>query len=535
MKVCIIQPFYSMDYDKSEELLQWELDQLDLCDPSMDLIVLPESADVPAFAKTKEEYFLSCDRFTKRLLDKCKETAVRCDAVVFVNASHETPTGPRNTTYAINRQGEEAGYFYKKHLVPSEITKTQLDHQYTFEHGEPTVITIDGIRYGFLTCYDFYFYEAYPNIARQNVDIIIGCSHQRSDTLQAIELINRFLAYHTNAYVVRSSVCMEVGGNIGGGSQIVSPFGEVLADMANRVGMVCAEFDPHEKYYKPAGFGNPPAAHYEYIDLGRRPWHYRPAGSAICRPDHWMNYPRVCAHRGFTPAGPENSLSALGAAIALGAQEVEFDVWSTTDGEFVAIHDEHLSRLSNGSGKVWEKSYEELLALDFGNNAGPEFRGMKVATLEQILKKFSCHAVMNIHLKTPKGSLEPYDEQQLRKFVDLIFKYDCEKHVYITTGNDTILRQLKEMAPHLLLCCGAGREPWHIVDRAIALGCQKVQLFKPYFDQEMVDKAHAHGIRCNVFYADDPEEAKRYLDMGIDTILTNNYRIIAQAVSEYTR
>lgn len=77
--------------------------------------------------------------------------------------------------------------------------------------------------YGFLTCYDFYFYEAYPNIARQNVDVIIGCSHQRSDTLQAIELINRFLAYHTNAYVIRSSVCMEVGGNIGGSSQIVSP------------------------------------------------------------------------------------------------------------------------------------------------------------------------------------------------------------------------------------------------------------------------------------------------------------------------
>ena len=43
-------------------------------------------------------------------------------------------------------------------------------------------------------------------------------------------------------------------------------------------------------------------------------------------------------------------------------------------------------------------------------------------------------------------------------------------------------------------------------------------------------KAHEHGIRCNVFYADDPEEAKQYLDMGIDTILTNNYRVIAETV-----
>lgn len=55
------------------------------------------------------------------------------------------------------------------------------------------------------------------------------------------------------------------------------------------------------------------------------------------------------------------------------------------------------------------------------------------------------------------------------------------------------------------------------------------------FDQAMVDKAHAHGIRCNVFYADDPEEANRYLDMGIDTILTNNYRVIAKTLEEYKK
>ena len=310
-------------------------------------------------------------------------------------------------------------------------------------------------------------------------------------------------------------------------------FGEVLADMANQVGMVCAEFDPHSKYFKPAGFGNPPAAHYEYIDLGRRPWHYRSGGSAIARPDCWMSYPRVCAHRGYTAAGPENSLAALAAAVAMGAEEIEFDLWSTTDGEFVVVHDENLERLSNGTGKVWEHSYEELKALDFGTKPG--YEGLKVTTFEEILKKLSCHAVMNIHLKTPDGSLEAYDEAQLQKMIDLIYKYDCTKHVYIMTGNDTVLKQLKGMAPWLQLCCGGGARPWDIVDRAIEIGCQKVQLFKPYFNQEMVDKAHAHGIRCNVFYADDPEEAKQYLEMGIDTILTNNYRVIAKTVEQFEK
>jgi phosphoenolpyruvate-protein kinase (PTS system EI component) len=57
-----------------------------------------------------------------------------------------------------------------------------------------------------------------------------------------------------------------------------------------------------------------------------------------------------------------------------------------------------------------------------------------------------------------------------------------------------------------------------IVDRAISLGCHKVQLFKPHFNQEMIDKAHAHGITCNIFWSDDPEEAKAFLAMGIDEL-----------------
>ena len=40
MKVCIIQPLYSADWNDSEKLFQWELDILDKCDESMDLIVL---------------------------------------------------------------------------------------------------------------------------------------------------------------------------------------------------------------------------------------------------------------------------------------------------------------------------------------------------------------------------------------------------------------------------------------------------------------------------------------------------------------
>ena len=46
----------------------------------------------------------------------------------------------------------------------------------------------------------------------------------------------------------------------------------------------------------------------------------------------------------------------------------------------------------------------------------------------------------------------------------------------------------------------------------------------------MIDKAHANGIICNVFWADEPELAREYLDMGIDVILTNEYQLVSQVL-----
>ena len=526
MKICVIQPAYSTDYTKIDEYFEAELRLLHACDESMDMIVLPELSDVPCLAKTREESERAVEKFNARLLDEAKETARRCHAMVFVNARSHHEKGLRNTTYAINRAGEIVGTYDKQHLVPSEVEKLRLDSEYSFEHSAPTVIEMEGLRFGFLTCYDFYFYEAFATLARENLDFIIGCSHQRSDTHLALEIFSQNLAYNTNTYVVRSSVSMDKDSDVGGASMVVAPTGEILLNMKSRVGLETVEIDPTKKYFKPAGFGNPPSAHHEYIEKGRRPWKYRPAGSAIVRNDAVMPYPRVCAHRGFNSLLPENSLAAFGAAIAMGAEEIEFDLRFTKDGVPVVLHDPCLDRVSNGTGDVSEYTWEELKQLDCGGDR-EHLKGLRIPTLEEVLKKFSSHAVMNIHIKTEGNSPDC-----LKGVADLIHKYDCEKYVYFMSGDEAILARLERDYPHISRCAGAGNAPWEIVERAIRFGCQKVQLFKPYFNQEMIDKAHKNSIICNVFFADDAKEAQKFLDMGIDTILSNNYHEVAEVVAK---
>lgn len=536
MKACVIQPEYSFDYSRSDELFEWEIDALEKCDSSLDLIVLPEYSNVPCLAKTKAEMEESYSKYSERLLEKASETAKRCNATVFVNCIYKTPTGLRNTTVAFSKNGEKAGCYYKQHLVPSEMWTYELDKEYTWEHSEPTILEVDGVSYGFLICYDFYFYEAFANIARYNPDVIIACAYQRSDTHEALEILAKFLAYNTNAYVVRSSVSLGEDSPVGGCSMIVAPTGEVLANMKNEVGCALADFDPKERYLKAAGFGNPPATHHAYIEAGRRPWKYRPGGSAICRHDEIMAYPRICAHRGFNTVAPENSMPAFGAAVALGADEIEFDLWAAKDGTIVSIHDPVLDRVSDGSGNVWDYTYDELLKFDFGKGYSEKFSGLKIPTFEDILKKFACHTVMNVHVKHINDN-DPLPEQTVREIVRLIEKYDCIKYCYIMSGNPEILKQFKAIAPDIVRCAGASAAEHDLVDKALECDCKKIQLFCYHFDalggddyvKEITARAHENGIAVNLFHVESKEEAERYLAMGVDTILTNDYGRVSAA------
>ena len=100
------------------------------------------------------------------------------------------------------------------------------------------------------------------------------------------------------------------------------------------------------------------------------------------------------------------------------------------------------------------------------------------------------------------------------------------------TGDDALLERLQREYPSIPRCCGGGKGRWEIVERAIRYGCKKLQFVKGYFNREMVEKAHANGIVCNVFWSDDPAEAEEFLDMGVDVILTNDYHRIAQVVGK---
>ncbi len=239
-------------------------------------------------------------------------------------------------------------------------------------------------------------------------------------------------------------------------------------------------------------------------------------------------YPRVCAHRGLRSAAPDNSLPAFGAAIALGADEIELDVLPTKDGVLVSMHDRKLERISDGTGKEYEYTYEELLKFDFGAKFSEEYRGLRVLLFEDVLRKLGKSVIMNIHMKMWDVAI---GEPDYEKVAALISKYGCEKYVYITSINLEHLGNFGKIAPEIARCYAFNcikSDPYKCIDVCSEMGIGKIQISDP--TREIIEYAHSKGLVVNIYYADDLEKAREYLDMGADVILSNNILRIMTAV-----
>lgn len=530
MKVCAIQPPYPYTPVTADATVQFLVDSLDACTDDLDLILLPEYSNAPTNFPMGESIPYA-QAHTEALIGAARRAAVRCQAIVAVcHACEVSPGVFRNTTRVYDRRGEAVGDYYKQQLVKSEVTVKKMDNSYVWQTNAPAIVEVDGLRLGFLICYDCYFTEFIAHLASLHPDIVLISSHQRGERHDVLQNQVCSIAFNCNAFVVRASVSMGKDSELGGSSMIASPDGKILSEFSQQTGMLTADIgDPHYKYLRSNAFGGALIRNDAFIEQGRTPWAYRPAGASVIPDDDQLPYPRICAHRGFNTVAPENSMPAFGAAIALGATEIEFDIWKTTDGELVLCHDANLERVSNGQGKVADKTLAELQTLDFGSCYGPRFAGLRVQRFEDVLKKFQRQCIINLHLK-PSGS-EDFNRELILQTAALIRQYDMTKHVYYMTGSCELMDAARKYAPDIHRCMGAGQDAWKIVEYAIELECQKVQLFTPYYSQAMINKAHDHGIRCNFFYSDDPEEAKKLLAMGVDTILTNDYLTISQAVN----
>ncbi len=90
--------------------------------------------------------------------------------------------------------------------------------------------------------------------------------------------------------------------------------------------------------------------------------------------------PRAIAHRGGRHGGPENTLPAFAAAVALGYRHLETDVHATADGVLVVSHDPTLDRVAGLPGEIARMTAAEVAAVRLdGEVALPRFEELVAA------------------------------------------------------------------------------------------------------------------------------------------------------------
>lgn len=261
MQITVVQPPYFMGENPDEKIAAFLINELQKAQKDS-LIVLPEYSNAGGISDADSE--LRAMPRAKEMLNTASLIAKENSAYIAVNVLEERCGKIKNSTYLFDREGTPAFIYDKIHLPPSEVSLG------VSRGNGACICDLNGIRFGFMTCYDVYFNEQIEYLASQKPDIILIPGYQRGETTDIIRAQTKLIAFRCNSFVAKSSYSMD-SDEKGGCSMIVAPDGKILADLGKQTGSITAEIDPHYKHMRTAGYGGGMIRNDDFINNGLCP------------------------------------------------------------------------------------------------------------------------------------------------------------------------------------------------------------------------------------------------------------------------
>lgn len=236
----------------------------------------------------------------------------------------------------------------------------------------------------------------------------------------------------------------------------------------------------------------------------------------------------VVAHRGDAALAPENTLPAIDAAVAAGADVVELDLQLSADGVPVIMHDWTVDRTTDGSGPTWTLTAIELAALDASAGTG---HSTAVPTLEAALDALSpTRTVVMLELK---GA---WNAPQVARVADLIQVAALTGRAVLASFDLFTLRAAQAAAPsipRLLLTRHLVSIEAAIADvAATAIGASMTTIEQ---DPDVVARLADAGIGVFLYTLNDGEHWADALVLGVRGIITDDPGALRTWVSDAIR
>jgi glycerophosphoryl diester phosphodiesterase len=239
----------------------------------------------------------------------------------------------------------------------------------------------------------------------------------------------------------------------------------------------------------------------------------------VIRPAPDWALPRVFAHRCGGALAPENSLSGLRIAAALGCRAVEFDVMLSADGSPWLIHDETLERTTNGVGRVSETPDLVLRGLDAGSYRHPAFVGEALPTFEQAaLLCRELGLMVNVEIKPATGLEALTGAVVARRTIEL---WGSAPLPLVSSFSGVALDAARRVAPRLPLGALWVRPPADWVSQLDTLGVYSLHCAWDKLDDEVLEIAQARAIPVLCYTVDERPAAEALFTRGIASVFSD--------------
>jgi glycerophosphoryl diester phosphodiesterase len=249
------------------------------------------------------------------------------------------------------------------------------------------------------------------------------------------------------------------------------------------------------------------------------------------------------AHRGGAACWPENTLVAFRGGLESGCMWIETDVHMTRDGHVVCFHDDTLERTTNGRGRIRDLDLAELRRLDAGDRFTPDGRsypfrgqGITVPTLEEVAA-LNGAARINLEIK----QAQPPMAEALWRSIEALGLHD---RVLVASADTTLVRAFRNLARGTV-ASSAGRA--EIFSFWLAARAGMTPLLPVEYDalqvpvrsgplevvnRSFVEAAHARGLAVHVWTIDDAAQMRTLIELGVDGIMTDQPRRLAELARE---
>lgn len=208
--------------------------------------------------------------------------------------------------------------------------------------------------------------------------------------------------------------------------------------------------------------------------------------------------PQIVAHCGSSADRPENTIASAQRAIEAGATVVEVDVRTTRDGVLVLSHDATLERMTDGRGRINDRTLAEIQQLDAGTKFSPKFAGERVPTLEQVLAH--CRDKIDVQFDL-KESSEPY----YQRIVEAIRTVGDTRRIILSVRSLKQAKRFRNLLPDVRQL-GLIEKPGEIEAYAAA-GVEMIRLWPKWLtDESLVGRVRQANVKLQISEADGAQD-----------------------------